>query len=115
MEAQGDGLSYNHGQGCGTTARKGQDAPYSSNQGSLDLQDSGDHQLHNNQNQNQNYSGEGRHNVPNIILTGEIQLPLERYCMYFNKGSTLMVTPAHAPKHPQMRDDRGDGFIWNQG
>ncbi|XP_026226221.1 CREB-regulated transcription coactivator 2 isoform X2 [Anabas testudineus] len=42
----------------------------SNTQGSLDLQDPGDHQLLNNQNQNYS-SGDGRHNVPNIILTGD--------------------------------------------
>uniref|UniRef100_A0A3P9I190 CREB regulated transcription coactivator 2 n=1 Tax=Oryzias latipes TaxID=8090 RepID=A0A3P9I190_ORYLA len=42
----------------------------SNSQGALEQQDSGNQQLLNNQ--NQNYScGEGRHNVPNIILTGD--------------------------------------------
>ncbi|XP_029928816.1 CREB-regulated transcription coactivator 2 [Myripristis murdjan] len=69
MESQGDGLSLNHsGLGCGSAADKSQYPP--GPQGSLDLQDPGDQQLLNNQ--NQNYSGgEGRHNVPNIILTGD--------------------------------------------
>nr|XP_046256885.1 CREB-regulated transcription coactivator 2 isoform X2 [Scatophagus argus] len=65
---QGDCLSLNHGGlSCGSTDKN----QFSSNtQGPLDMQDPGDQQLLNNQ--NQNYSGvEGRHNVPNIILTGD--------------------------------------------
>uniref|UniRef100_UPI0037E7F4D3 CREB-regulated transcription coactivator 2 isoform X3 n=1 Tax=Semicossyphus pulcher TaxID=241346 RepID=UPI0037E7F4D3 len=65
---QGDCLSLNHGGlGCGIPDKN----QYPSNtQGSLDMQDPGDQHLLNNQ--NQNYSGvEGRHNVPNIILTGD--------------------------------------------
>ncbi|XP_040899596.1 CREB-regulated transcription coactivator 2 isoform X2 [Toxotes jaculatrix] len=67
-ETQGDGLSLNHsGLSCGSTDKN----QFPSNtQGPLGLQDPGDQQLLNNQ--NQNYSGgEGRHNVPNIILTGD--------------------------------------------
>ncbi|KAM9353661.1 CREB-regulated transcription coactivator 2 [Symphorus nematophorus] len=65
---QGDCLSLNHsGLSCGTTDKN----QFPSNtQGPLDMQDPGDQQLLNNQ--NQNYSGgDGRHNVPNIILTGD--------------------------------------------
>ncbi|XP_041798824.1 CREB-regulated transcription coactivator 2 isoform X2 [Chelmon rostratus] len=65
---QGDCLSLNHGGLSCTTADKNQFP--SNTQGPLDMQDPGDQQLLNNQ--NQNYScGEGRHNVPNIILTGD--------------------------------------------
>ncbi|XP_039974780.1 CREB-regulated transcription coactivator 2 isoform X1 [Xiphias gladius] len=67
-ENQGDGLSLNHsGLSCGNADK----SQFPSNtQGPLGLQDPGDHQLVNNQ--NQNYSGgDGRHNVPNIILTGD--------------------------------------------
>lgn len=68
MESQGDGLSFNHGGlGYGSAADKGQ---YPSSQGSLDFQDSIEQQLLNSQNQHYG-SLEGRHNVPNIILTGE--------------------------------------------
>ncbi|KAM3873536.1 CREB-regulated transcription coactivator 2 [Diretmus argenteus] len=69
MESQGDGLSLNHGgPGCGSAADKSQ---YPSNtQGSLEFQDPGDQQFLNNQNQNYG-GGEGRHNVPNIILTDD--------------------------------------------
>ncbi|XP_076592798.1 CREB-regulated transcription coactivator 2 isoform X3 [Chaetodon auriga] len=65
---QADCLSLNHsGLSCGT-ADKNQFP--SNTQGPLDMQDPGDQQLLNNQ--NQNYSGgEGRHTVPNIILTGD--------------------------------------------
>ncbi|XP_078027431.1 CREB-regulated transcription coactivator 2 isoform X3 [Epinephelus lanceolatus] len=67
-ENQGDGLSLNHsGLSCSSTDKN----QYPSNmQGHLDLQDPGDQQLLNNQNQNYG-SGDGRHNVPNIILTGD--------------------------------------------
>ncbi|KAM7421637.1 hypothetical protein PAMA_015678 [Pampus argenteus] len=67
-ENQGDGLSLNHsGLSCGGSDNN----QFASNtQGHLDLQDPADQQLLNNQ--NQNYSGvDGRHNVPNIILTGD--------------------------------------------
>ncbi|XP_022617729.1 CREB-regulated transcription coactivator 2-like isoform X2 [Seriola dumerili] len=65
---QGDGLTLNHsGLSCGSTDKN----QFPSNtQGPLGLQDPGDQQLLNNQNQNYS-SGEGRHNVPNIILTGD--------------------------------------------
>lgn len=59
-----DGLSLNH---SGLSQDKSQ-FPANS-QGTLGLQDAGDQQLLNNQNQNYS-SGDGRHNVPNIILTG---------------------------------------------
>lgn len=62
-----EGLSFNHSLGTGSSAGKVQDGSY---QAVLDLLDSVDHQL-GNPNQNQNYSGGGRHNVPNIILTGQ--------------------------------------------
>ncbi|XP_069392948.1 CREB-regulated transcription coactivator 2 isoform X2 [Paralichthys olivaceus] len=67
-ENQGDGLSLNHsGLSCGSTDKN----QFPSNtQGPLGLQNPSDQQLLNNQ--NQNYSGgDGRHNVPNIILTGD--------------------------------------------
>ncbi|XP_030013686.1 CREB-regulated transcription coactivator 2 isoform X2 [Sphaeramia orbicularis] len=67
-DPQSDGLSLNHsGLTCGSSDKN----QFPSNtQGPLELQDCGDQQLLNNQ--NQNYSGgEGRHNVPNIILTGD--------------------------------------------
>ncbi|XP_028984498.1 CREB-regulated transcription coactivator 2 isoform X3 [Betta splendens] len=57
----GGGLS------CGSTDKK----HFPSNtQVPLDLQEPGDHHLLNNQNQNFT-GGDGRHNVPNIILTGD--------------------------------------------
>lgn len=60
-----DGLSLNH---SGLSQDKSQ-FPANS-QGTLGLQDAGDQQQLLN-NQNQNYSSvDGRHNVPNIILTG---------------------------------------------
>ncbi|TKS82719.1 CREB-regulated transcription coactivator 2 [Collichthys lucidus] len=65
---QGDCLSLNHGGlSCGSTDKN----QFPSNtHGPLDMQDPGDQQLLNNQ--NQNYSGgDGRLNVPNIILTGD--------------------------------------------
>ncbi|XP_071324788.1 CREB-regulated transcription coactivator 2 isoform X2 [Trachinotus anak] len=67
-ENQGDGLSLNHSSlSCGSTDKN----QFPSNtQGPLGLQDPGDQQLLNNQNQNYS-SGDGRHNVPNIILTGD--------------------------------------------
>ncbi|XP_029957738.1 CREB-regulated transcription coactivator 2 isoform X2 [Salarias fasciatus] len=61
---QGDGFS-----GLSCTADKSQFP--SQSQGPLDLQEPGDQQLLNNQNQNYSGGGEGRHNVPNIILTGD--------------------------------------------
>ncbi|XP_041648973.1 CREB-regulated transcription coactivator 2 isoform X4 [Cheilinus undulatus] len=65
---QADCLSLNHG-GLGCSITDKNQFP-SNTQSSLDLQEPGDQQLLNNQ--NQNYSGgEGRHNVPNIILTGD--------------------------------------------
>lgn len=68
METPGDSLSFNHGGlGCGSGG-KGQEEFYHSNHGFLELHDSGDRQHLN----NQNFGGEGCHNVPNIILTGEI-------------------------------------------
>ncbi|XP_023820311.1 CREB-regulated transcription coactivator 2 isoform X2 [Oryzias latipes] len=64
-EHQGDGLSLHHG---ALSCDKNQLS--SNSQGALEQQDSGNQQLLNNQ--NQNYScDEGRHNVPNIILTGD--------------------------------------------
>ncbi|XP_034408906.1 CREB-regulated transcription coactivator 2 isoform X2 [Cyclopterus lumpus] len=66
-ENQGDCLSLNHS-GLSCTSDKKQ---YLSNtQGHLDLQDPVNQQLLNNQNQNYG-GGDGRHNVPNIILTGD--------------------------------------------
>ncbi|XP_074539458.1 CREB-regulated transcription coactivator 2 isoform X4 [Halichoeres trimaculatus] len=67
-ENQGDCLSLNHG-GLSCSITDKNQFP-SNTQGSLDLQDPGDQQLLNNQNQNYG-SGDGRHNVPNIILTGD--------------------------------------------
>ncbi|XP_037308739.2 CREB-regulated transcription coactivator 2 isoform X2 [Pungitius pungitius] len=66
-DKQADCLSLSSS-GLSCTSDKNQ---YLSNtQGHLDLQDPGDQQLLNNQ--NQNYGGaDGRHNVPNIILTGD--------------------------------------------
>lgn len=50
------------------------------------MQDPGDQQLLNNQ--NQNYSGgDGRHNVPNIILTGGYQ-PESSRPLYEQEEST---------------------------
>ncbi|XP_030605649.1 CREB-regulated transcription coactivator 2 isoform X2 [Archocentrus centrarchus] len=67
-ENQADGLSLNHsGLSCISTDKN--QFP-SNSQGPLDLQDLGEHQLLNNQNQNFS-GGDGRHNVPNIILTGD--------------------------------------------
>ncbi|KAG7232850.1 hypothetical protein INR49_007273 [Caranx melampygus] len=66
-ENPADGLSLNHS-GLSCTTDKSQ-FPANS-QGPLGLQDPGDQQLLNNQNQNYS-SGDGRHNVPNIILTGD--------------------------------------------
>ncbi|XP_041963535.1 CREB-regulated transcription coactivator 2 [Alosa sapidissima] len=67
MDTQVEGLSFNHSLGTGSSSGKVQDGSY---QAVLDLLDSADHQL-GNPNQNQNYGGGGRHNVPNIILTGD--------------------------------------------
>ncbi|KAG8010918.1 CREB-regulated transcription coactivator 2 [Nibea albiflora] len=67
-DSQGDCLSLNHsGLSCGSTDKN----QFPSNtHGPLDMHDPGDQQLLNNQ--NQNYSGgDGRLNVPNIILTGD--------------------------------------------
>ncbi|XP_008297208.1 CREB-regulated transcription coactivator 2 [Stegastes partitus] len=68
-ENQGDSLSLNHGGlGCSNIIK----SQFPSNsQGPLELQDPGDQQLLNNQNQNYSSGGDGRHNVPNIILTGD--------------------------------------------
>lgn len=66
-ETQADVLSLNHS-GLSCSADKNQFP--SNSQGALDLQDLGDQQLLNNQNQNFS-GGDGRHNVPNIILTGD--------------------------------------------
>ncbi|KAM6910024.1 CREB-regulated transcription coactivator 2 [Xenentodon cancila] len=67
-QADGLGLSLNHGGLSCTSTDNNQLGPNS--HGPLELQDPGDQQLLNNQ--NQNYSGgDGRHNVPNIILTGD--------------------------------------------
>uniref|UniRef100_A0A087Y9N7 CREB regulated transcription coactivator 2 n=1 Tax=Poecilia formosa TaxID=48698 RepID=A0A087Y9N7_POEFO len=50
----------------------GQNQFPSNSQGALELQQPGDPQRLNHQNQNRNYSGgDGRQNVPNIILTGD--------------------------------------------
>ncbi|XP_030638238.1 CREB-regulated transcription coactivator 2 [Chanos chanos] len=68
MDSHVEGLSLNHGLGSGTTA-KNQEGSYHSNQAVLDLLESADQQFLNNP--NQNYGGAGRHNVPNIILTGD--------------------------------------------
>ncbi|KAM9851678.1 CREB-regulated transcription coactivator 2 [Aulostomus maculatus] len=67
-ENQSDGLSLNHGGLSCSGSDKNQFR--STTHGPLELQDPGDQQLLNNQ--NQNYSGgDGRQNVPNIILTGD--------------------------------------------
>lgn len=71
---QGDCLSLNHsGLSCSSTDKN----QFPSNtHGPLDMQEPGDQRLLNNQ--NQNYSGgDGRHNVPNIILTGEFESKTE--------------------------------------
>ncbi|XP_014016624.2 CREB-regulated transcription coactivator 1 isoform X2 [Salmo salar] len=74
METPGDSLSFNHGGlGCGSGG-KGQEEFYHSNHGFLELHDSGDRQHLN----NQNFGGEGCHNVPNIILTGDSSLGLSK-------------------------------------
>nr|AGL94529.1 putative CREB regulated transcription coactivator 2-like protein [Oncorhynchus mykiss] len=74
METPGDSLSFNHGGlGCGS-GRKGQEESYHPNHGFLELHDSGDRQHLN----NQNFGGEGCHNVPNIILTGDSSLGLSK-------------------------------------
>lgn len=69
-ENQGDSLSLNHGNmSCGNSDKN--QFP-SNSQGSMGLIDpSEQQQQHHLNNQNQNYGGDGRHNVPNIILTGE--------------------------------------------
>nr|XP_029138307.1 CREB-regulated transcription coactivator 2-like isoform X2 [Labrus bergylta] len=65
---QADCLSLNHvGLGCSLTD-KNQYPP--NTQSSMELQEPGDQHLLNNQNQNYG-GGDGRHNVPNIILTGD--------------------------------------------
>ncbi|XP_024114156.1 CREB-regulated transcription coactivator 2 isoform X2 [Oryzias melastigma] len=64
-EHPADGLSLHHG---GLSCDKNQLS--SNSQGPLDQQESGNQQLLNNQNQNYG-CGDGRHNVPNIILTGD--------------------------------------------
>uniref|UniRef100_A0A3Q2PTN5 Transducer of regulated CREB activity C-terminal domain-containing protein n=1 Tax=Fundulus heteroclitus TaxID=8078 RepID=A0A3Q2PTN5_FUNHE len=62
-ENPADGLSLNH-------SGPSQNRFPSNSQGPLEMQESGDQQQLNNQ--NQNYSGgDGRQNVPNIILTGD--------------------------------------------
>ena len=66
MDTQVEDLSFNHSLGTGSSSEKEQDGSY---QAVLDLLDSADQQL-SDPNQNQNYGGGGRHNVPNIILTG---------------------------------------------
>lgn len=63
-DPHGDGLSLNHG-GLGDEQNQ---LPIS-NQDSLDLQGSAEQQLLNSHNYGGG-SGEGHHNVPNIILTG---------------------------------------------
>ncbi|XP_035607091.1 CREB-regulated transcription coactivator 2-like isoform X2 [Oncorhynchus keta] len=74
METPGDSLSFNHGGlGCGSGG-KDQEESYHSNHGFLELHDSGDRQHLN----NQNFGGEGCHNVPNIILTGDSSLGLSK-------------------------------------
>ncbi|KAF1388510.1 hypothetical protein PFLUV_G00091020 [Perca fluviatilis] len=67
-EHQGDCLSLNHGAlSCGGSDNN----QYPSDSGGhLDLQDPRDQQLLNHQNQNYG-GGDARHNVPNIILTGD--------------------------------------------
>lgn len=60
----GDGLSLNHGGlSCGSSDKQQFPSP-------VGLQDPCDQQLLNNQHQNYG-GGDGRHNVPNIILTGD--------------------------------------------
>eukprot|EP00063_Salmo_salar_P081780 XP_014056615.1 PREDICTED: CREB-regulated transcription coactivator 2-like isoform X3 [Salmo salar] len=74
METPGDSLLFNHGGlGCGSGG-KGQEESYHPNHGFLELHDSGDRQHLN----NQNFGGEGCHNVPNIILTGDSSLGLSK-------------------------------------
>lgn len=74
VDNQGDCLSLNHaGLSCSSADKNPLPAH---SQGPLDLhdpldlQDPGDQQLLNNQNQNYGGGDSGRHNVPNIILTG---------------------------------------------
>uniref|UniRef100_A0A3Q3LFX1 CREB regulated transcription coactivator 2 n=1 Tax=Labrus bergylta TaxID=56723 RepID=A0A3Q3LFX1_9LABR len=68
LHNQADCLSLNHvGLGCSLTD-KNQYPP--NTQSSMELQEPGDQHLLNNQNQNYG-GGDGRHNVPNIILTGD--------------------------------------------
>uniref|UniRef100_A0A3P8TW36 CREB regulated transcription coactivator 2 n=1 Tax=Amphiprion percula TaxID=161767 RepID=A0A3P8TW36_AMPPE len=69
VENQGDGLSLNHG-GLSCSSTDKNQFP-SNSQGQLDVQEPGDQQLLNNQNQNYSSGGDGRQNVPNIILTGD--------------------------------------------
>ncbi|XP_038850387.1 CREB-regulated transcription coactivator 2-like [Salvelinus namaycush] len=74
METPGDSLSFNHGGlGCGSGG-KGQEESYHPNHGFLELHDSGDRRHLN----NQNFGGEGCHNVPNIILPGDSSLGLSK-------------------------------------
>ncbi|XP_028837537.1 CREB-regulated transcription coactivator 1 isoform X2 [Denticeps clupeoides] len=69
MDSRAEGLSFNHSLNSVASTGKGQEGCCPGNQGILDLLDSSEQQLLNNS--NQNYSGGGRHNVPNIILTGD--------------------------------------------
>ncbi|XP_072249558.1 CREB-regulated transcription coactivator 2 isoform X2 [Leuresthes tenuis] len=66
-DSQADGLSLNHG---GLSCVTDNNQLQADSHAALETQGAGDQQLLNNQ--NQNYSGgDGRHNVPNIILTGD--------------------------------------------
>ncbi|XP_018620323.2 CREB-regulated transcription coactivator 2 isoform X2 [Scleropages formosus] len=69
LETQTESMSFNHNLGSGLPASKGHVGTCAVDQVSLDFHDTADQQLLNSQ--NQNYTGGGRHNVPNIILTGD--------------------------------------------
>ncbi|XP_041843664.1 CREB-regulated transcription coactivator 2 [Melanotaenia boesemani] len=73
-ENPADGLSLNHG---GLSYSSTDNNPLSDSVGPLELPDPGNQQLLNNQNQNYS-SGDRRHNVPNIILTGDFQTGLSK-------------------------------------
>ncbi|XP_038137096.1 CREB-regulated transcription coactivator 2 isoform X1 [Cyprinodon tularosa] len=70
-ENPADGLSLNHSGLSQNHCGLGQNQYPSNSQGPLDLQEPGDQQQQQLNNQNQNYSGDGRQHVPNIILTGD--------------------------------------------
>ncbi|KAJ8354652.1 hypothetical protein SKAU_G00222190 [Synaphobranchus kaupii] len=68
MENQAEGLSFNHSSGSRPIPGKGQEER-SGEPGPLDFQNLGNQQLLNAP--NQNCTGGGHHNIPNIILTGD--------------------------------------------